>query len=135
MSNLLILEKRSEKRSIKCPTNSTLQVLPTTSYLENDNNQMLVQKRAQEIVFTRRDGSHIGGPKQENDDHASGPKQSLWNFTCVQIILFLYGIDMATGHVNVNHRLLYRAHFADHVIVEILSSAHAYLNINYEEGK
>ena len=42
---------------------------------------------------------------------------------------------MATGHVNVNHRLLYRAHFADHVIVEILSSAHAYLNINYEEGK
>ena len=42
---------------------------------------------------------------------------------------------MATGHVNVDHRLLYRAHFSDHVIVEILSSAHAYLNINYEERK
>ena len=133
MSNFLILEKRSEKRSIKCPTNSTLQVLPTTSYLENDNNQMLVQKRAQEIVFTRRDGSHIGGPKQENDDHASGPKQSLWNFTCVQIILFF--IWNRYGHWSRECKSSTCAHFADHVIVEILSSAHAYLNINYEERK
>lgn len=82
----------SEKHSIKCPTYSTLQVgknSSSNSNLEKDNNQMLVQRRTQEIVFIWRDAGHIGRPKQRNDDHTGGLKQPLGNFTSVQIIIFV----------------------------------------------
>ena len=48
LSNFLILIKRSEKRSIKCPTNSTLQVgkkSNSNSYQEKDNNHIRCQSR------------------------------------------------------------------------------------------